>query len=278
MPKRFTEFFSRIRSAPVTGIVLMVVWVLVLLSTPLVRGMFGEVAVLPMVNLGVVMQVAAGMSALVRDRGWGAALRLTLPILPLAWLVEFNGSHTGIPFGQYSYTSVLQPQLGGVPLLIPFAWLMMLPPSWGVAALITGPGSSSARPGRSRLLRALVAALAFTAWDLLLDPQMVAWDLWRWARPGLYFGIPLGNYLGWLAASFLISWLLDPVDLPARPLLLVYAVIWILQSIGQFFFWDQPGPALAGFLGMGVFVLLSLRKGVRSLREASCKGPTSERL
>lgn len=238
---------------------MLALWVLVLLSTPLVRGMFGGVAAVPMVNLGVAMQVAAGMSVLVRARGWGWALRVTLPVLPLAWLVEFTGSRTGFPFGQYSYTSALQPQLGGVPLLIPFAWLMMLPPSWGVAALLTGSGPSSARPGRVRLLRAVLAALAFTAWDLFLDPQMVAWDLWRWARPGLYFGIPPGNYLGWLLASFVISWLLAPADLPARPLLLVYAVTWILQAIGQFFFWDQPGPAIAGFLGMGIFVLAAMR-------------------
>jgi putative membrane protein len=143
-----------------------------------------------------------------------------------------------------------------VPLLIPFAWLMMLPPSWGVALLITGPVISSARPWQARLLRALVAALAFTAWDLFLDPQMVAWDLWRWERPGLYFGIPLVNFAGWLLASFLIS-LTAPDELPARSLRLVYVVTWALQAIGQYFFWDQPGPAIAGFFGMGVFVAVA---------------------
>jgi putative membrane protein len=247
-----SDLFSRLRTSPLPLIV-MVLWVLVLLSTPIVRDMFGPVAVVPMVNAGVLMQVAAGLAALVHFRGWKWALRVALPILPLAWLVEFIGSHTGFPFGRYSYTPVLQPQLGGVPLLIPFAWLMMLPPAWGVAALITGSDRSSARPRQARLLRALVAGLAFTAWDLFLDPQMVAWDLWRWAQPGLYFGIPPVNFAGWFLASFLIS-LTAPDELPARPLRLVYVVTWVLQAIGQFYFWGQPGPAIAGFFGMGVFV------------------------
>ena len=151
-----SDLFSRLRASPLPLIV-MILWVLVLLSTPIARDMFGPVAVVPMVNAGVLMQVAAGMAALFHFRGWKWALRTALPVLPLAWLVEFIGSHTGFPFGRYSYTPVLQPQLGGVPLLIPLAWLMMLPPAWGVAALVTGSDRSSARPWPTRLLRALGA-------------------------------------------------------------------------------------------------------------------------
>jgi hypothetical protein len=50
--------------------------------------------------------------------------------------------------------------------LVPLAWLMMLPPAWAVARLVAGG------PGIAFIL---TAALAFTAWDLFLDPQMVAW-------------------------------------------------------------------------------------------------------
>ena len=46
-----------------------------------------------------------------------------------------------------------------------------------------------------------MGAVALTAWDLFLDPQMTAERYWRWERPGSYRGIPLSNYAGWLVTS-----------------------------------------------------------------------------
>ncbi|MDO9130538.1 MAG: carotenoid biosynthesis protein [Anaerolineales bacterium] len=109
----------------------------------------------------------------------------------------------------------------------------------------------------------LVSALTFTAWDLFLDPQMAAWDFWQWDAPGLYFGIPLTNFLGWLAVSALITLLIGPRGLPAAPLAFVYAATWLLQTIGLGLFWGQPGPALFGFTGMGTMVLLAVLRARR---------------
>jgi putative membrane protein len=173
-------------------------------------------------------------------------------IVLLAWLVEFTGSTTGYPFGVYHYTGLLQPQIGGVPLLIPLAWLMMLPPAWAVGQRLAGSASDLAFIGWS--------ALALTAWDLFLDPQMVAWGLWIWAEPGGYFGIPWVNFLGWLLASALITLAVRPNPLPVRPLLLIYTITWLLESIGLIFFWDLPGPGLVGFIGMGGLLWLVYKK------------------
>ena len=105
---------------------------------------------------------------------------------------------------------------------------------------------------------AIVAAFAFAAWDLFLDPQMVAWGYWVWARPGAYFGIPVINYFGWILSAFLLSWvalaLVRPPLPPRRPLLIIYTATWALQSVGLGLFWAMPGPAAAGFVGMGAFV------------------------
>jgi putative membrane protein len=140
-----------------------------------------------------------------------------------------------------------------VPLLIPLAWLMMLPPAWAVGSWLSGT---------DRGLRfVLVSAGAFTAWDLFLDPQMVAWGYWQWATPGGYFGIPWLNFGGWFLSSALITLVARPSALPIKPLLLIYIITWLLQSIGQALFWAMPGPALVGFLVMGSFVLLTIRRG-----------------
>jgi putative membrane protein len=217
-------------------------WVLTLVAAPIVGWSIGENALYPMIKLGVALQTAAVITVLVWNAGWRSTLVMALPILLFAWLVEFLGSTTGFPFGRYSYTLAIQPQLGGVPLLIPFAWLMMLPSAWAVASTVIRPWSFPV-PWLSRLTRALISALAFTVWDLFLDPQMVAWNFWTWSKPGLYFGIPLTNFLGWLLVSFVLSLFFPPNHLPDKPLLLIYAVTGLLQFIGLFFFWGLPGPA-----------------------------------
>jgi putative membrane protein len=164
----------------------------------------------------------------------------------MGWVVEYIGSKTGFPFGRYHYSDRLQPQLGHVPLLIPVAWLMMLPPAWAIAETIAP---------QHGLGFVVVSALAFTAWDLYLDPQMVRWRLWVWERPGGYFGIPWVNYGGWILASGTMTAILRPGDLPLVPLQLIYVITWLLQVIGLGVFWQQPAPALCGFLGMGSLVV-----------------------
>jgi putative membrane protein len=78
-----------------------------------------------------------------------------------------------------------------------------------------------------------------------------------WENPGGYFGIPWHNYLGWLVVSALMTLLLRPPKLPVLPLLLIYTVTWALETIGLLVFWGLPGPALVGFVVMGLLVVLA---------------------
>ena len=72
-------------------------------------------------------------------KAWGGSTTLQVAgsILVLSWVAEVIGSHTSMPFGNYSYTDALQPQIFDVPIQIPLGWLMMLPPSWAVAQAIS---------------------------------------------------------------------------------------------------------------------------------------------
>lgn len=234
---------------------LLLLWVLEMISVPILKWIWGARpdggagAERTGIVLGVGLQFAAVIAVLAT--AWRPTrLLVTVGVVAaLAWLVEFVGSQTGVPFGRYHYTDRLQPQLKGVPLLIPLAWLMMLPPAWAVGARIAGGG---------RLTTALVAGLAFTAWDLFLDPQMVHWRFWQWEQPGGYVGIPWVNFLGWFATSAVMTALVGPDALPIAPLLLVYTVTWALETIGQAVFWGLQTSAVVGFIGMGIFILLGL--------------------
>lgn len=231
-------------------------WMLFTISLPIVDFLTSGRLFAWLSTLSVLLQLSAVLYLLGRAGRLRQLVEVVGAVVPLAWAAEWLGTATGFPFGAYAYSGALQPQLLGVPALIPLAWLMMLPPAWAVASALVPP--------RDRAPFALVSALAFTAWDLYLDPQMTARGLWAWSEPGGYFGIPWQNYLGWLVVAFVITWAAAPREVPDRPLALVYSLTWLLQAIGLGVFWGQPGPAIGGFLGMGLFAVLYWLKAFRS--------------
>ncbi len=228
---------------------LFALWLLTMIALPIAKYFWADLALTWGVFLGVVFQVSLVLAILYRAGGVAGAVRIAVLVTLLTWLAEAIGTATSWPFGAYNYTPRLQPQLAQVPLLIPVAWLMMLPSAWAVAYQVAGRWSGP--------LFVAVSALALTAWDLFLDPQMVAWGLWVWSEPGGYFGIPWLNFMGWLLTAALITIVVRPRDLPVAPLLAIYVVTWLLESIGLFFFWGLPGPAVVGFVAMGSLIWLA---------------------
>lgn len=183
---------------------------------------------------------------------------------------EVAGVHTGFPFGAYRYADTLGPALAGVPVVVPLAWVML-----GYPCLLLGRtlGAAAAGPagpaGRRRLVTVLTGAWTLAAWDLYLDPQMVAAGHWVWARPEPALpgvpGIPLTNYAGWLLVALVLVAALDralPDEPPdARPAAgqgppaVVLIWTWLGSGLGNLVLFDRPAVAGWGLLGMGVGVL-----------------------
>lgn len=239
------------KAAPQAYQILMGLWLFSMIALPILRWNFGD-GILPLgVSISVMLQVIAVLAIL--GQQWSAyrTVLIIVIVLPFSWLIELIGSSTGLPFGHYHYTAQLVPQIAQVPLLIPLAWLMMLPPAWAVAYTILRRFSG--------WTFCFLSALALTAWDLFLDPQMVAWGFWVWEAQTLplpdYFGIPLINFIGWVFSAMLLTWLVlravELDSLPTGPLLLIYMLTWLLETGGLAVLWGLIGPALCGFIGMG---------------------------
>lgn len=154
-------------------------------------------------------------------------------------LLEWAGHSTGWPFGEYAYTDALMPQVAGVPVIVPLAWFAMAVPAREVAAhLTTSTGA-----------RVALGAVALTAWDLMLDPQMVDAGYWAWAADGPWRGIPLSNYAGWLAAGAVVMVVLDAVlPAPGRsvPLLALYTWWGVSEALAFIVFFGDPVVGLVG--------------------------------
>jgi len=226
-----------------------------MIALPIVNWTYGWETTVKAITAGVIVQVSAVIAVLWKSWATVKTVRVSMLVFLLGWAAEAIGSHTGYPFGDYAYTETLQPQILGVPLLVPLAWMMMLPPAWGVASAIS---SRFQQRWQSTFFIATSAA-AMTAWDLFLDPQMVTWGLWAWVSPGRYFGIPWSNFLGWLLVSAVITAIIRPNQLPIPELLLIYTITWILQTIGLGIFWNLPGPAIVGGVFMGLLAILGWR-------------------
>jgi uncharacterized membrane protein len=232
-------------------LLLLVAWLVVILSLPLLNVIFGQQTLLQGLELAVLLQVAFVLNVLYRAWGWWSMIRAAVGVVLLAWAVQAIVIRSGLPYGDMQYTSLLQPQVMSVPLLIPFTWLMMLPPAWAVAKLITRRLSGCLM----RPAFVLVSALAFTAWGFILDPLMVHLGLLQWKPVGGFFGTPWLNYIGWLLVSAVITFGISPKRLPGGSLVLVYGLTWLAEFIAVLIFWGSPVPAVVVFILMGGMLL-----------------------
>lgn len=159
---------------------------------------------------------------------------------------ELLGTQTGFPFGHYEYTSLLGAKIAGhVPWFIPPSWYAMALLSYDLARRVT-----QATGGVVAL-----TAVFMVLWDVALDPAMTAgahsgWSFWAYDGGGVFFGMPLVNWGGWLLTSAVIAWgfekLLGGMDHAASwaPLL------WSVNVLFPVFICFAYGAALAGVLGL----------------------------
>jgi carotene biosynthesis associated membrane protein len=238
--------------------VLTALAVLAQIGYPLVHGQPRT----PLTVATVLIFFSAVVTASCQSRGIRWTGRVVLLTLVVSLLVEAIGTATGFPFGAYRYSRTLGVALLSVPLLVPFAWVMMTIPSLAIARRINGRRSS----------RIAVATLALASWDVFLDPQLVSAGYWSWQHPHPGIGgVPVTNFVGWLLAAGLLMVLVDQVAGfgPAqRPIsirwsgdtLLIGLYFWTYASslLANIAFFHRPLVGLAGAIVMGVPVLLAV--------------------
>jgi len=230
-----------------------------MIATPLVpRGGGARRLLSSVVVLGLAATTTANAGRRWGVRRTGAA---ALGVAVSTAVVERVGTRTGVPFGRYEYSGDLRPQIAGVPAIVPLAWFAMAVPSREAARAALG-GRSSATG------RVVVGAAALTAWDLFLDPQMVAEGYWRWIRGGVYRGIPLSNFAGWFVTGLAVMMILERA-LPPEPvapdaaLVQQYGFMAVMETVGFARYFRDPIVAAVGGAAMLPLAAVSV---VRTLR------------
>ena len=164
----------------------------------------------------VVFGALAGLLHAMGKLGRKTAILVFIASFGISLGSELLGTSTGLPFGPYSYTNQLGYKMFGlVPFNIPTSWFFMLYCSLAICGRLLPAKDDST----SRWWWSLIAGLVLTAWDVSMDPAMVASVHWLWHLPplegmplwqniligGHFYGMPLTNWLGWLLTGIVVS-------------------------------------------------------------------------
>jgi len=161
--------------------------------------------------------------------GWKRALIFVPLGYSLAWMSEFCSIHLGFPYGDYYYipdTVGRELWVLGVPFMDSLSYVFLAYCSFSVAVFLLSPFACSR--GRAFILEThatrrswqtlFLGALLFVLLDIIIDPVALKGHRWflgqiyGYKKVGIYFGIPLSNFGGWLLVGLIMVYALQRLD------------------------------------------------------------------
>lgn len=147
----------------------------------------------------------AFLAAAARDVGGRRAVAFLLWASGVAFVAEWASTRVGIPFGLYHYTGRtvgVELYLSNVPVFdsLSFAFLAYAAYCLSRRALGTARGVGVVA----------LAGILMMFLDVVIDPLAVRGDRWflgdvfYYPGGGVYFGVPLSNFAGWLLVGWVI--------------------------------------------------------------------------
>jgi uncharacterized membrane protein len=238
--------------------------------------------------------LAAFLFAAVKLIGWPRTWRFWLISWATAFVCEFSSTRNGIPFGWYQYNGSTVGQelyLSNVPFMDSISFSFLLYAAYCVALCLLlpiKPSPASTQPmlkpldldvgARTSWSVLLVTAFLFAFIDMVIDPVALRGDRWFLGKiyyypdPGLHFGVPFVNYVGWAVVGLISLAIYFPMErrLPALPLPqpatpqlllgvgLYYGVL--VFNLGMTFWIGESFMGMSGLLmHLPVFALLMFR-------------------
>ena len=145
----------------------------------------------------------------------------------IAFISEYTSSRIGIPYGFYHYTGETHGEelfISNVPFMDSLSYSFLGYFSYSLALLIVSPITRkgwkfelSHPPWYSKKVLFLTAIL-FVLQDVLIDPVSLRGSKWflgqiyYYPEHGMYFGVPVSNFLGWLLVGLAIIYCFQKLD------------------------------------------------------------------
>lgn len=172
----------------------------------------------------------------VRDLGRARTLGFLAWGFTVALVAELASTRVGLPFGLYHYTGETRAAelfVSNVPFFSPLSFPFLAYAAFCLARRTLGGGWATTWGGRARMV--FCSGVLMMLLDVVIDPLAVRGGRWflghlfYYPEGGLYFGVPLSNFLGWLV----VGWIT------------VGGLVWAPTRRGR-------GPAGPGAPGLGI--------------------------
>lgn len=150
--------------------------------------------------------------------GWRRTAVFSVIAYAVAFAAEFSSTRNGVPFGLYHYIDVTRDRelwISNVPFWDSLSFTFLCYLGWRLGVLLHAPmivRRDDVQVVDSRALATswracLTGALLMTWLDVVIDPLTVHGDRWFLGRMyyypegGIYFGVPLSNFVGWFVVG-----------------------------------------------------------------------------
>ncbi|HXV68108.1 MAG TPA: carotenoid biosynthesis protein, partial [Nitrospira sp.] len=190
----------------------------------------------------VFLFLAIFLFAAIRLIGWPRTWRFWLISWVTAFACEYSSTRTGIPFGWYFYNgSTVGEELYvyNIPFMDSLSFSFLLYAAYCVALglLLPVEHPQDRAPSEATRLRFdpdvrtswpvfWMTAFLFAFIDMVIDPVALRGDRWFLGKiyyypdPGVHFGVPFANYVGWAVVGLTALAIYFPLErrLPVLPL------------------------------------------------------------
>jgi putative membrane protein len=171
---------------------------------------------------------------------------LLLTLLSLfALAIETVGVLTGFPYGHFFYTDLFAFKLfETTPIIVPFGWIPIVIGAYMVVKKFS--------LGYVKNLVLFIALLLLA--DAIIDPGAVRLGMWVYQDGGVYYGVPVSNFLGWILSGTVAFMLLNHFLRTSNSQIIFYfaclLVYWTGIALGSLLI-------IPSCIGVGLLILLS---------------------
>lgn len=145
------------------------------------------------------LPLIAGLQPLIDRKAAAGLVLLTV----YSYFIEYVGTTTGFPYGEFQYLIELGPMIAGkVPLGLPIFFIPLVVNAY-LLVLLLFPDRTERLSFR---LPVVVGTVLFL--DLVLDPAAVAIKFWSYSE-SFFYGVPLSNFFGWFISASVAVIVLD---------------------------------------------------------------------
>jgi len=165
--------------------------------------------------------------------GWKRTIFWLISGYLIAWASEFSSINNGFPYGWYFYRYENMPgelMIAGVPFFDSLSYPFLIFAGYSTALFILSRAfrNNFLVSNRATALAILLGSTLTMLLDIIIDPvaklgnQWFLGEIYWYATPGWYFGIPISNFMGWFFVPLVVitfnmlAWHIFPKLLPEK--------------------------------------------------------------